>query len=122
MDGNHPFGDRDASRKVIENSNSAQNNGGFFERPPPPPINGWLVMAPWGVLAALSSGLLGVYERFGREPKVQDIGKYFREPAEQIPPGVVPFVLTQSDPGVGAAGTAISATLEMKHTTGWSNH
>jgi uncharacterized membrane protein len=102
---------RDASRKVIENSNSAQNNGGFFERPPPPPINGWLVMAPWGVLAALSSGLLGVYERFGREPKVQDIGKYFREPAEQIPPGVVPFVLTQSDPGVGAAGTAISATI-----------
>jgi uncharacterized membrane protein len=102
---------RDASRKVIENSNSAQNNGGFFQPPPPPPINGWLVLAPWGVLAALSSGLLRVYERFGREPKVQDIGKYFREPAEQIPPGVVPFVLTQSDPGVGAAGTAISATI-----------
>ena len=102
---------RDASRKVIENSNSPQNNGGFFEPPPPPPINGWLVLAPWGVLAALSSGLLGVYERFGREPKVQDIGKYFREPAEQIPPGVVPFVLSQSDPGLGAAGTAISATI-----------
>jgi uncharacterized membrane protein len=102
---------RDASRKIIENSNSAQNNGGFFTAPPPPPINGWFILAPWGVLAALSSGLLGVYERFGREPKVQDIGKYFREPAEQIPPGVVPFVLTQSDPGVGAAGTAISATI-----------
>jgi uncharacterized membrane protein len=104
-------GFRDASRNIIENSNSPQNNGGFFERPPPPPINGWLVLAPWGVLAALSSGLLRVYERFGREPKVQDIGKYFREPAEQIPPGVVPFVLTQSDPGIGAAGTAISATI-----------
>ncbi len=102
---------RDASRKIIENSNSAQNNGGFFQPPPPPPINGWLVLAPWGVLAALSSGLLRVYERFGREPKVQDIGKYFREPAEQIPPGVVPFLLTQSDPGVGVAGTAISATI-----------
>jgi uncharacterized membrane protein len=102
---------REASRNIIENSSGAQNNGGFFQPPPPPPINGWLVLAPWGVLATLSSGLLRVYERFGREPKVQDIGKYFREPAEQIPPGVVPFVLTQSDPGVGAAGTAISATI-----------
>ena len=102
---------REASRKIIENPNGAQNNGGFFTPPPPPPINGWLVLAPWGVLAVLSSGLLGVYERFGREPNVQDLGKYFREPAEQIPPGVVPFVLTQSDPGVAAAGTAISATI-----------
>jgi uncharacterized membrane protein len=101
---------RQASRNIAQGS-TPQNNGGFFERPPPPPINGWLVLAPWGVLAALSSGLLGVYERFGREPKVQDIGKYYREPAEQVPPGVVPFVLTQSDPGVGAAGTAISATI-----------
>jgi uncharacterized membrane protein len=102
---------REASKNIIENSSSAQNNGGFFQPPPPPPINGWLVLAPWGVLAALSSGLLRVYERFGREPKVQDIGRYFREPAEQIPPGVVPFVLTQSDPGTQAAGTAISATI-----------
>ena len=102
---------REASRNIIENPNGTQNNGGFFTPPPPPPINGWLVLAPWGVLAALSSGLLRVYERFGREPKVQDVGKYFREPAEQIPPGVVPFLLTQSDPGVGVAGTAISATI-----------
>jgi uncharacterized membrane protein len=102
---------RDASRNIIENPSGSQNNGGFFQPPQPPPINGWLVLAPWGVLAALSSGLLSVYERFGREPKVQDIGKYFREPAEQIPPGVVPFVISQSDPGVGAAGTAISATI-----------
>ena len=102
---------REASGKIIQNSNGTQNNGGFFTPPPPAPINGWLVLAPWGVLAAISSGLLGVYERFGREPKVQDVGNYFREPAEPIPPGVVPFVLAQSDPGVSAAGTAISATI-----------
>ncbi|HEX7022753.1 MAG TPA: DUF2207 domain-containing protein, partial [Trueperaceae bacterium] len=51
------------------------------------------------------------YRAFGREPPTQDIGPYYREPAEEIPPAVVPFVLTQSPPGTSAAGPAVAATL-----------
>jgi uncharacterized membrane protein YgcG len=97
-------GFRDASRGALE-------RGGFAPEPPPPP---WLPIAlpiPWlgflGVLFMVARS----YLQFGREPQVQDIGRYYREPAEEVPPANVPFVLTQSSPGVGALGPAVSATL-----------
>lgn len=47
----------------------------------------------------------------GVEPTVGDIGQYFREPAEEIPPAVVPHVMEQFSPGVTAAAPALGATL-----------
>ena len=54
---------------------------------------------------------LRAYSRYGREPKTEEVGRYYREPAEEIPPGLVPYVLTQADPGQSMLGRMISATL-----------
>ena len=51
------------------------------------------------------------FQKFGKEPEVQDIGQYYREPAQDIPPSYVPYIITQGNPGSGALGVAISATL-----------
>jgi uncharacterized membrane protein len=71
----------------------------------------WLGAVPVGLLLLLLTDLVRVYWQGGREPIVQDVGRYYREPAEEIPPGLVPYVLHQRDPGQGKLGTAFSATL-----------
>lgn len=54
---------------------------------------------------------LRAYQRFGREPQTEEVGRYYREPAEEIPPGLVPYVLSQGDPGQLILGRMIAATL-----------
>lgn len=71
----------------------------------------WLSLIPIGLFGLLFSGVLRAYWQGGREPKVEDLGRYYREPAEPIAPGLVPYVLHQTDPGRGQLGTAFSATL-----------
>lgn len=78
--------------------------------PPPPPSDNWLLLL-WSGVAGLGLWLFWSYRVFGREPKIEDVGPYYREPAEEIPPAAVPFVMTQSDPGMKAASPAIAATL-----------
>ncbi len=51
------------------------------------------------------------YRSMGVEPAVGDIGPYFREPAEEIPPAVVPYITSQFNPGVSVAPFALGATL-----------
>lgn len=72
---------------------------------------GWLSLIPLALLALLFSNLLRAYWQGGREPRVEEVGRYYREPAEEIPPGLVPYVLHQHDPGRGKLGTAFAATL-----------
>ncbi len=71
----------------------------------------WLGAIPLGLFALMFSGVLRAYWQGGREPNVEEVGRYYREPAEEIPPGSVPYVLHQHDPGRGKLGTAFSATL-----------
>jgi uncharacterized membrane protein YgcG len=47
----------------------------------------------------------------GTEPTVADIGLYFREPAEAVPPAVVPYVLEQMTSGAAYGSQAFGATL-----------
>lgn len=51
------------------------------------------------------------YRSRGVEPTVGDIGEYFREPAEEIPPAVVPHVMEQFSPGTTVAAPTLGATL-----------
>jgi uncharacterized membrane protein len=83
--------------------------GGFAPPPPPPPV--WLLALP--MLGALFFGgtIWNTYQKYGREPNIPEVGKYYREPAENIPPGIVPYVMGIINPGSGALGAAISATL-----------
>ena len=71
----------------------------------------WLGAIPIGLFLLLFSNVLRAYWQGGREPRVEDVGRYYREPAEEIPPGLVPYVLHQQDPGRGKLGTAFAATL-----------
>jgi len=78
------------------------------------PIPGWVAWLgtiPIGIFLLMFTGVLRAYWQGGREPKVEDVGRYYREPAEEIPPGLVPYVLHQHDPGRGMLGRAFSATL-----------
>jgi uncharacterized membrane protein YgcG len=93
-------GFRDASRGALE-------RGGFA--PPPPPTPWFYLLLPFVGLAFVSGSVWDAYQKYGREPHTVDVGRYYREPAEDIPPSVVPFVLTQS--GGGSLGPAVSATL-----------
>jgi uncharacterized membrane protein YgcG len=90
-------------------SAAAVARGGFAPPPPPPPA--WLLALP--VVGALFFGgnIYQTYQKYGREPSTPEVGKYYREPAENIPPGVVPYVQSILDPGSNALGRAISATL-----------
>ncbi len=47
----------------------------------------------------------------GREPRTQEVGRYYREPAQVIPPCLVPYAIAQRDPGVSVLDQALSATL-----------
>jgi len=78
---------------------------------PVPAWVAWLSAIPVGLFGLLFSNVLRAYWQGGREPRVEDVGRYYREPAEKIPPGLVPYVLHQQDPGRGKLGTAFSATL-----------
>ncbi|GEM87826.1 DUF2207 family protein [Meiothermus granaticius] len=71
----------------------------------------WLGAVPIGFFLLLLTNLARAYWQGGREPTVQEVGRYYREPAEEIPPGLVPYVLHQHDPGQGRLGLAFSATL-----------
>jgi len=77
-------------------------------------VPGWawvLVAGPLGLLLVLFGFFMSAYQRFGREPRIEEVGRYYREPAEEIPPGLVPYVMTQGDPGQTMVGRMISATL-----------
>jgi uncharacterized membrane protein YgcG len=95
-------GFRDASRGALE-------RGGFAPPPPPPPA--WLLALPWLVALLVLQQAWEAYRRHGREPATAEVGRYYREPAETVPPAVVPYLLTQNNPGRSAAGPAVAATL-----------
>jgi uncharacterized membrane protein len=83
--------------------------GGFAPPPPPPPA--WLLALPFIGVLFLGGNIWQTYQKYGREPNIPEVGKYYREPAQNIPPGVVPYVLGVLDPGTSGLGAAISATL-----------
>jgi uncharacterized membrane protein len=95
-------GFRDASRAALE-------RGGFAPPPPPPPA--WLLFLPFVSVIFIGANMVLTYQRFGREPVTEEVGRYYREPAEDIPPSAVPYVMTQSDPGSSALGKAVGSTL-----------
>ena len=78
--------------------------------PPPPPSPLWAGLV-WAGVAAAGLWVLRAYRRYGREPDIPEVGPYYREPAEDIPPAAVPFVISQADPGLKAASPAIASTL-----------
>lgn len=72
----------------------------------------WALAAGPGLLLIVLFGFFWqAYQRYGREPRIEEVGRYYREPAEAIPPGLVPYVMTQADPGQSMLGRLISATL-----------
>jgi uncharacterized membrane protein len=95
-------GFRSASREALD-------RGGFAPPPPPPPA--WLLFLPFVSVLFIGSNIFTVYQRYGREPLTEEVGRYYREPAEDIPPSVVPYVMTQNSPGSSALGKAVGATL-----------
>lgn len=91
---------REASRRAIQTAPE-----------PPTPLSPLLLIPVWVGVALMALWLFHTYQRYGREPTIPEVGPYYREPAEPIPPAAVPFVLTQNAPGVKAASPAIAATL-----------
>ncbi|GIW25504.1 DUF2207 domain-containing protein [Meiothermus sp.] len=89
---------RERSRRLIENQR----------------VPGWawvLAAGPLGLLLVLFALFIRAYQRYGQEPRTEEVGRYYREPAEEIPPGMVPYVMSQADPGPSMLGRMISATL-----------
>ncbi|MCS7067379.1 MAG: DUF2207 domain-containing protein [Meiothermus sp.] len=89
---------RERARRLIENQQ----------------VPGWawgLAAGPLGLFLVLAALFTQAYQRYGREPRTEEVGRYYREPAEPIPPGMVPYVMTQTDPGPEMLGRMISATL-----------
>jgi len=64
-----------------------------------------------GLVLALIGGYLFVYRRYGREPDVPYEGEYEREPPSDLPPTIVPAILTQGAPPVSVYPRAFAATL-----------
>ena len=96
-------GFRDASSAAL------QNGGGFAPAPPPPPA--WLLLLPFVSVIFIGANIWTVFQRFGKEPATLEVGRYYREPAEDIPPSAVPYILTQTSPGAQGLGKAVGATL-----------
>lgn len=77
----------------------------------------WTRLPTWlaPVMALIAGGFswwcYRTWRSRGLEPEVADIGPYFREPPEEIPPAVVPYIMNQFSPGTTVAGQAIGATL-----------
>lgn len=90
-------------------SSAALNGGGFAAPPPPPPA--WLLLLPFVSVIFIGANIFTVYQRYGKEPATLEVGRYYREPAEDIPPSTVPYIITQSSPGATALGKAVGATL-----------
>ena len=90
-------------------SSAALQNGGFAAPPPPPPA--WLLLLPFASVIFIGANIFTVYQRYGKEPATLEVGRYYREPAEDIPPSAVPYILTQNSPGAQALGKAVGATL-----------
>lgn len=92
-------------------SDSARRLAGRGERGPRKPLPTALA----GLLALVAIGFSGwaltTWRRNGVEPTVGDVGPYFREPPQEIPPAVVPFVTSQQSPGVAAGAPALGATI-----------
>lgn len=89
---------RERSRQLIENQR----------------VPGWawaLAAGPLGLLLVLFAFFIRAFQQYGREPRTDEVGRYYREPAEEIPPGMVPYVMSQGDPGQSMLGRMISATL-----------
>lgn len=61
---------------------------------------GWLAVLRWAffglLLLALFAGYLWTYWRYGREPAVAYDAVYEREPPRDLPPAVVPAIMTQA--------------------------
>ena len=100
-------GFQDASRAAI--NRGSLDSGGFAPPPPPPPP--WQQGLPVVPVLLLGGFIWTRFQKYGKEPVVQDIGQYYREPAQDIPPNYVPYVVSQGNPGSSALGVAISATL-----------
>ena len=94
-------GFRDASSAAL------QNAGGFAPPPPPPPA--WLLLLPFASVIFVAANIASVYQRYGREPATLEVGRYYREPPEEIAPSAVPYVITQNAPGGQALGQAVGA-------------
>lgn len=90
-------------------SSAALQNGGFAPPPPPPPA--WLLFLPFISVIFIGANIYTVYQRYGKEPATLEVGRYYREPAEDIPPSAVPYIITQNSPGTQALGRAVGATL-----------
>ena len=97
-------GFRDASSAALQNG-----EGGFAEPPPPPPA--WLLLLPFVSVIFIGANIWTVYQRYGKEPATLEVGRYYREPAEDIAPSAVPYIITQNSPGAQALGKAVGATL-----------
>ena len=96
-------GFRDASSAALE------NGGGFAPPPPPPPA--WLLFLPFVSVIFIGANIWTVFQRYGKEPVTLEVGRYYREPAEDIAPSAVPYITTQSSPGAQGLGKAVGATL-----------
>lgn len=97
-------GFRDASQQAIDEADSDAADS-------PNPFSLFWVVLLWLLVILIALFLWRNYQKYGREPQTPEVGPYWREPAEEVPPAVVPFILSQSDPGIKAAGPAIAATL-----------
>lgn len=77
-------------------------------------IVGMLVAAEIPVVILLGFGLMGyllvTYNRYGREPELPEI-EYVREPPRDLPPAVVPAILTQSKAVPSETVKGVSATV-----------
>lgn len=101
---------RNQSERAVRDSG---NSGGFATQTKPvyPPLPGGWILLAFLVAAATTFWFWSLFNRFGKEPRTTLVGRYYREPAEELPPGVVPYVTSQRNPGVRFLGRAISATL-----------
>ncbi|MDW8321522.1 MAG: DUF2207 domain-containing protein [Armatimonadota bacterium] len=77
-------------------------------------IVGWWVAIETPIALLLCAGIIGylvvTYRRYGREPKLPPI-EYEREPPRDLPPAVVPAILTQSKPSPSEVVKGFSATI-----------
>jgi uncharacterized membrane protein YgcG len=79
--------------------------------PPRKPFPAWLALPIALVGLVFAFWAFQTWQAKGTEPAVGEIGEYQREPPEEVPPGVVPFLLTQASPGLKGVPLAIGATL-----------
>ncbi len=87
-------------------------------------IVGWWIDIEIPIALALSVGLVGylvrTYRRYGREPALPEI-EYEREPPRDLPPAVVPAILTQSKAYPSEVIKGFSATVLEAARLGYLN-